>query len=88
METKYEEFKHPNMITEATSEVPRMPSGMTGLQDSMRQKTGCLYYFRMFDDTILRPILIYKYARVKHTPEINFDDCITQADNKNKEIGN
>lgn len=37
-----------------------------------------MYFFRKFDDQILRPILIYKYRKNKHKPEINFDLLLTQ----------
>ena len=39
----------------------------------------------MFDDTILRPILIYKYNLTKHSPEVKFDQVLEELTEQNAE---
>lgn len=61
-------------------EIPNSERSETG-------KRGCGYYFKKFDDTILRPIFIYKYSIVKHKPEADFNKLLLENDNRNSEIG-
>lgn len=65
-------------------------SGTQGTEESTDNKheKGCLHYFRKFDDQILRPIFIYKYAKIKFKPEINFATVLKESEMKNQEIGN
>lgn len=53
----------------------------------LEEKRGCSYYFKKFDEEILRPIIIYKYFRQKYQPEINFDKLLRETDNHCQEIG-
>lgn len=41
---------------------------------------GCAYYFKKFDDQILRPIFVYKYAEKKFKPEISFDTLLRASE--------
>lgn len=50
------------------------------------ENAGCLYYFRQFDERILRPILIYKYKKNKYKPEINFNKLLVAEEQKNKNV--
>lgn len=34
----------------------------------------------------MRPLLIYKYKKNKHKPEINFDQVLMQEERKNKNV--
>lgn len=45
---------------------------------------GCAYYFKKFDDQILRPIFVYKYVERKHKPEISFETLL-RASEDNRE---
>lgn len=40
---------------------------------------GCAYYFKKFDDQIIRPVFIYKYQQVRQLPEIAFEDVIKET---------
>lgn len=62
--THYTEFKHPNMMSTISAEMLFHPEGSVYIPDN----AGCAYYFRQFDETILRPLLIYKYKKMKHKP--------------------
>ena len=53
------------------------PSGFQGELKS--HKRGCAFYFSKFDDTILRPIFVYKYAEKKHKPEIPFEALLDET---------
>jgi hypothetical protein len=68
------DFKHPNALPN-----PKEPEGNTGQNsddDDDDEQKGCAYFFRMFDETILRPILIYKYHRYKTKAEIDFNEVV------------
>lgn len=41
--------------------------------DPEEENKGCSYYFKMFDDKILRPIMIYKYNSLKFVEEVDFE---------------
>lgn len=40
---------------------------------------GCAFYFSLFDETILRPVLIYKYHRYKFKKDIDFDEVLRET---------
>lgn len=85
----YSEFKHPNMMSVAISN--NFNYRMDDVSDysggnAQRAQEGCMYFFKKFDDQILRPILIYKYRKNKHKPEINFDLLLTQQEKFNEEM--
>jgi len=48
--------------------------------DPEDEDRGCFYYFKMFDDKILRPILIYKYNIVKFVEEVDFEKVLEEHD--------
>lgn len=82
-DTHYEMFEHPNMDTYIQSVKPQIIGESETTQESER---GCLYFFNKFDYQILRPIFIYKWNVVKHKKEMNFDNILTEADNRNTEM--
>ena len=100
MSTQYEEFKHPNLMTGVSHSADDrlLPNGKRGpgvsgpqfgdLNDREygNKERGCAYYFKKFDDQILRPIFVYKYAEKKHKPEISFDTLL-RASEKDYDIG-
>jgi hypothetical protein len=48
--------------------------------DIPESEKGCFYYFRKFDDQIVRPIFIYKYNQVKNMPEISFHTMLQESE--------
>jgi hypothetical protein len=40
---------------------------------------GCAFYFSLFDETILRPVLIYKYHRYKFKKDIDFEAVLRET---------
>mmetsp|Transcript_36181 Transcript_36181/g.55570 ORF Transcript_36181/g.55570 Transcript_36181/m.55570 type:complete len:107 (+) Transcript_36181:1563-1883(+) len=44
---------------------------------------GCAYFFKKFDDSILRPIFVYKYEYRKQRPEISFDQILKETEQLN-----
>ena len=48
--------------------------------DPEEENKGCAYYFKMFDDKILRPILIYKYNQTKFVKEVDFEQVLEEKD--------
>jgi hypothetical protein len=82
--TIYSEFKHPNMMTGVSEQLVEGQNGAMPMEDDDADR-GCGYYFSMFDDTILRPILIYKYKLTKYSPEVKFDQVLQEIDNRNTE---
>lgn len=79
--THYSEFKHPNMMSTISADYIQLDGSQYVPDDA-----GCLYYFRQFDETILRPLLIYKYKKLKHKPEINFEKLFDNEEKRNKTI--
>ena len=88
--THYSEFKHPNMMTEVSERL----YGSQGAQiqqeqgfyvDPEEENKGCGYYFKMFDDKILRPILIYKYNKTKFVKEIDFEQVLEEREARARE---
>ena len=77
--THYEEYRHPNMMTEKSFAVGRQTRTNTDIPDDQK---GCFYYFRKFDDQILRPIFIYKYNQKKHMPEVDFQTLLKESENR------
>ena len=76
--THYSEFKHPNMMTEVSegirlSQGGCIPQTQGFYVDPDEEDKGCGYYFKMFDDKILRPIMIYKYNLIKFVEEVDFE---------------
>ena len=58
MNTHYEEFRHPNMMTTVSNDIliqnkATRASGVSGLDASAlgeKQTKGCAYYFKKFDE--------------------------------------
>lgn len=40
---------------------------------------GCAFYLSLFDETILRPVLIYKYHRYKFKKDIDFEAVLRET---------
>jgi hypothetical protein len=72
--THYEDFRHPNMMSVISTNMG--PGG--GLDNStyVEDNPSCFSYLIELDERILRPMLIYKYKKNKHKPEINFDQVL------------
>lgn len=83
MTTQYEDFRHPNALTEVNT-VPVFEgrfSDQSGFEETLRTgNRGCAYYFAKFDDTILRPIFVYKYNEKKYKPEIPFEALLDETE--------
>jgi len=82
--THYEDYRHPNMMSGVSKDFvkPRQTPNTdrsTGTTSDESSK-GCLYFFRKFDDQILRPIFIHKYKIVKHKPEVNFEQVLRETE--------
>ena len=50
--------------------------------DPDEEDKGCAYYFKMFDDKILRPIMIYKYNLVKFVEEVDFEKVLVEHEER------
>jgi len=81
MGTQYEEFRHPNAMTENGTVPVFTPSRQEEFDKLPPRKKGCAYYFGKFDGTILRPIFVYKYSERKHMPDIPFEALLEEGDN-------
>ena len=87
--THYEEFRHPNMMTEASQNI-QLPTNTDRAQGFMPEADGehnlygcksktSLYYFKKFDDQFLRPIFVYKYEQSKSKPEVSFEAILRES---------
>ena len=78
--TKYSEVKHPNMVTsEKGRDTLVSGEGTVFRQQRLtRKEPGCLHYFKVIDDLVLRPIFIYKYSRIRKQPVMTFGDMLDE----------
>ena len=57
------------------------PSQQENFDKLSPHEKGCAFYFGKFDDTILRPIFVYKYGERKHKPDIPFEALLEEGEN-------
>ena len=68
-------------MTEANIVPVFTPSQQEAFDKLTPRKKGCSFYFSKFDDTILRPIFVYKYSERKHKPDIPFEALLEEGEN-------
>ena len=51
-----------------------------------KEKKGCSYYFKLFDQAIVRPILIYKYKTRIFEKEVKFNELLEETKEGNFEV--
>lgn len=68
-------------MTEAATVPVFTPSQQEAFNNLSPSEKGCSYYFSKFDDTILRPIFVYKYSQRKNKPELPFEALLEEVDN-------
>lgn len=93
--THYEDYKHPNLRTEISRDIvvpgvktKQVEKEQPWVESSQNEsEKGCMYFFRKFDDQILRPIFIHKYKYIRNAPEVNFEQVLKETEIRNNEIG-
>ena len=67
----YHEYNHPNMADFGSKKL--------SVRSKRGKDKGCIYYFKIFDNTILRPIFIYKWERIKKRHYLfDFEDVLRE----------
>jgi hypothetical protein len=82
-DTHYPEYLHPNLQKPPQASKPEGKLRQTiGFSIDPEEKRSCSHYFKMLDEHILRPILIYKYDHIKFMEEIDYDTVLVQEEVK------